>query len=171
MGEADMTTISSSHSMTPMTTPDDPFRGVFLRLLSLGLRPATAVPIFFLIGACIPLAWLTSGPSLCPFKLLTGLPCPGCGMTRSVVALLHGDAVTSAYYHPLGVPMVMALVVLAVLDARLWWRSSEPGKPRLPASWLLERVMATPAPWVAIGALTLVWLIRLPLYLLGTWTF
>jgi len=168
MGEVDATTLARPQSIA---TPDDPFRGPVLRLLSFGLRPATVVPVLLLIGACIPLTWLTAGPSLCPFKLLTGLPCPGCGMTRSAVALLHGDVMTSAYFHPLGVPMVLALVALAVLDGRIWWQRGGPGQSRLPASWLIERVMATPAPWVAIGALTLVWMIRLPLYLLGTWTF
>jgi hypothetical protein len=129
------------------------------------------VPVLLLVGACVPLALVTSGPSLCPFKLMTGLPCPGCGMTRSVVALLHGDLTVSAYFHPLGAPFVLAMLALAVADAVIWSRHRRSGHPARPASWLLERVMATPAPWVAIGALTLVWLIRLPLYMLGTWTF
>lgn len=150
---------------------DDPFRGIWLRVLSLGLRPATAVPIGLVIGACIPLSIVTTGPSFCPFKLMTGLPCPGCGMTRSVVALLHGDVTGSAYFHPLGVPFVLAMLALAITDAWLWWRDSRSGQAVRPASWLLERVMTSPGPWVAIGALTLVWLIRLPLYVLGTWAF
>jgi hypothetical protein len=140
-------------------------------VLSLGLRPATAIPVALLLGACIPLAWITAGPSLCPFKVITGLPCPGCGMTRSVVALLHGDLAVSAYYHPLGLPFVLAMLALAIVDARGWWRGSRPGRPSLPSSWLLERVMSSPAPWVAIGVLTLVWVIRLPLYVMGAWTF
>src|SRR4051794_22012477 len=124
-----------------------------------------------LVGAAIPLHWLTAGPSLCPFKVLTGLPCPGCGLTRSTVALLHGDLSTSLYFHPLGAPMVAALMVLAVIDAWVWWRGSRAGAIRRPASWLTERVMLTPAPWVAIAALVLVWLVRLPLYVTGVWTF
>ena len=140
-------------------------------LLAATLRPAVVVPVGLAVGACIPLSLLTAGPSLCPFKLLTGLPCPGCGMTRSVVALLHGDPATSFYFHPLGLPMVAALVLMALVDAWAWWRGSRPGRRPVPSSWLPERLMLTPAPWVAIGALTLVWLIRLPLYMLGTWTF
>ena len=27
----------------------------------------------------------------CPWRAVTGLPCPGCGMTRSALALLRGD--------------------------------------------------------------------------------
>jgi hypothetical protein len=152
-------------------TADDPFRDLFMRLLALGLRPATSIPAALLVGACIPVAWVTSGPSFCPFKVLTGLPCPGCGLTRSTVTLLHGDLSASLYFHPLGVPLVLLLVTMALVDGWVWWRSSRPGQPRRPASWLPERIMLTPTPWVAVGALTLVWLIRLPLYVLGTWTF
>lgn len=37
---------------------------------------------------------------LCPFALMTGLPCPGCGMTRAVVALVHGEWSVALGYHP-----------------------------------------------------------------------
>lgn len=36
----------------------------------------------------------------CLFHLLTGLYCPGCGGTRSVIYLAHGQIVTSFVYHP-----------------------------------------------------------------------
>lgn len=32
---------------------------------------------------------------VCPWKQVTGLPCPGCGMTRSTLALMQGDFLTS----------------------------------------------------------------------------
>jgi Protein of unknown function (DUF2752) len=54
-----------------------------------------------------------SGPVLCPFRRLTGLPCPGCGMTRSFVALAHGDIGSAFAYNRLG-PLLMAIFVLAV---------------------------------------------------------
>jgi hypothetical protein len=41
-------------------------------------------------------------PSLCTFKNLTGLPCPGCGLVRSVTAIVHGDIAGSLAYHRLG---------------------------------------------------------------------
>lgn len=35
---------------------------------------------------------ICGGPVLpCPWRAVTGLPCPGCGMTRSTLALLRGD--------------------------------------------------------------------------------
>ncbi len=42
----------------------------------------------------------TPGFMVCYFKLITGLPCPGCGMTRAVIALAHGDLPTAWQYHP-----------------------------------------------------------------------
>lgn len=31
------------------------------------------------------------GPALCPFRAMTGLPCPLCGATRAFVYFFHGD--------------------------------------------------------------------------------
>ncbi|MGD9347525.1 MAG: DUF2752 domain-containing protein [Candidatus Aminicenantes bacterium] len=41
-------------------------------------------------------------PDTCSFKNLTGLPCPGCGLTRSIVTGMHGDLRASLAYHRLG---------------------------------------------------------------------
>jgi len=38
---------------------------------------------------------------LCPFKRLTGLPCPTCGMTRGALCLLHGDVLAAVAFNPL----------------------------------------------------------------------
>ena len=141
------------------------------RLLGVLGRPASLALFGLIVGSALPLEWLTSGPSVCPFKLTTGLPCPGCGLTRSAVALLHGDPSASLFYHPLGAPIVIAAVAIGLVDAWIWWRSRRPGEAALSPSWLLERLARSPAPWVAIGALALVWLIRLPLYVTGAWTF
>jgi hypothetical protein len=49
----------------------------------------------------------------CPIKWLTGYNCPGCGITRMVHALLHGDVVGAFHYNAvmltLGVPLVVWL--------------------------------------------------------------
>lgn len=45
--------------------------------------------------------------TLCPFKLLTGRPCPGCGMGRAVVAAMRGNLAASFSYHPLGLPLLV----------------------------------------------------------------
>ncbi|MGM9971998.1 MAG: DUF2752 domain-containing protein [Anaeroplasmataceae bacterium] len=37
----------------------------------------------------------------CPIKLITGLPCPGCGMTRAFISLLKLDIIKAFNYHAL----------------------------------------------------------------------
>ena len=52
----------------------------------------------------------TSLPPLCSFKLVTGLPCFGCGMTRSWVHLLHGEIAEAWSMSPLGLALCLATV-------------------------------------------------------------
>lgn len=135
------------------------------------LRPSTLVVIGLAVGALLPLGLLTTGAEFCPFKVATGLPCPGCGITRASVAFLHGDLPTSFYYHPLGAPLVLAAIVIGLADAWIWWRRRTRGEPSLSPAWVIERVMLSPVPWVAIAALVIVWLVRLPLFVLGRWVY
>lgn len=50
----------------------------------------------------------------CPFKLVTGFPCPLCGTTRAVVSALKGDIKASFEYHPLW-PLTIVTVVVIML--------------------------------------------------------
>jgi len=55
-------------------------------------------------------------PEICTFKNLTGLPCPGCGLTRSIVSAVHGNIKESFNYHRLG------LLTISYLFAQLIFR-------------------------------------------------
>lgn len=48
----------------------------------------------------------------CPFKKLTGLPCPSCGTTRSVLLLANGDWKGAMQMNPFGIIAFMALLFL-----------------------------------------------------------
>jgi fumarate reductase subunit D len=48
----------------------------------------------------------------CLFYKITHLPCPACGSTRSVLALLQGDCAGAFYANPFGFLLLMGLVVL-----------------------------------------------------------
>jgi hypothetical protein len=56
---------------------------------SRALRPFLPAAAF-LAFVCVALAHVKL-PAFCLFKAATGLPCPGCGVTRSIVAILRGD--------------------------------------------------------------------------------
>ena len=43
--------------------------------------------------------WLVKVPD-CAFEVITGLYCPGCGGTRSAIALFRGRFIKSFLYHP-----------------------------------------------------------------------
>jgi hypothetical protein len=63
-------------------------------------------------------ASIENGPVICPFRLATGLPCPGCGLTRSWVYIAHGDFSEALRANPFGyLTMAAAVAVVAVLIA------------------------------------------------------
>src|SRR3954465_15376423 len=78
---------------------------------------------------------LDAGPVLCPFRRLTGLPCPGCGMSRSFVALAHGDISDAFAYNRLR-PLLMAIFVVAIT-----WKLVSLASPRVeaPETWIRRR--------------------------------
>lgn len=46
----------------------------------------------------------------CPFRVLTGLACPGCGSVRAMQQLLHGNLIAALDLNPLAV-LLLPLVV------------------------------------------------------------
>lgn len=57
---------------------------------------------------------LETDQSLCPFKMVTGFPCPGCGITKSLVYSFQGDFLKSVSYHLLG-PFVIVFCLLTIV--------------------------------------------------------
>lgn len=51
----------------------------------------------------------------CPFKLLTGLPCPGCGGLRAAKAFLQGDILRALYINPLSCLLILFCAILPFL--------------------------------------------------------
>lgn len=56
------------------------------------------------IGLCLAILYKVSPLQSsflpkCPFKLITGLNCPGCGFQRAVHSLLHGNVIQAFHYN------------------------------------------------------------------------
>jgi hypothetical protein len=83
---------------------------------------AIAAAAFATVAVCgaVSPATLAAGPVLCPLRRMTGLPCPGCGLTRSCAACFHGDLGLSVSFHPFG-PLVCAAALAVVALVVLGW--------------------------------------------------
>ena len=68
----------------------------------------------------------------CLFAEITGLPCPGCGLTRATSTLLHGDWLTSWQFHPFAVCFaLLGILVVAAAFLRPAWVEVIAGKVEL----------------------------------------
>jgi hypothetical protein len=74
-----------------------------------------------MLGAAVVLPLLPGHPGLaCPLRTMTGVPCPLCGMTTSVIETVHLDLGAAFAANPAGILAVLAaLVLLAVRPRRL----------------------------------------------------
>ncbi len=58
---------------------------------------------------------LKSDQSLCPLKALTGMPCPSCGITKSMVYFYEGNLIKSIEYHIFGPAVIVFSLFVIVL--------------------------------------------------------
>lgn len=49
-------------------------------------------------------------PGICMMRSVTGIPCPGCGLLRSMVTAMHGNVAKSWEYHRLGLATIVYVV-------------------------------------------------------------
>ncbi len=98
------------------------------------------LPFFCLAGALTVKANLSFFLSLlpqCPFNTVTGLYCPGCGITRSITALLQGDPLAALRYN--AAPLVLGLLLVFLY---IEWGTDLFGThrrllPRQPVFWVV----------------------------------
>jgi Protein of unknown function (DUF2752) len=83
-------------------------------------------------SALLLVAWLPMPHTVCPFRMLTGLPCPFCGGTHAGIDLGRGHPLAALRASPLAVCGAAALIALPMLrktSLAEWWRTS-PAKIR-----------------------------------------
>jgi len=116
-------------------------------------------PLLLLLAIGGASLFLAAGPIRgdCGFRVLTGAPCPGCGMTRAVLALAEGDAATAWRMHP-AVFALAAAVAAAVAAAA---HEGITGRPSFRRAAERHGVRAAVAAAVILGA---VWTARVVLW-------
>ncbi len=91
--------------------------------------------------------------TVCGLRRLTGVPCPGCGMTRGMVALVRGEGRRAVVFHPLS--PILAAALLAFLGRSAYMAITG----RSAWAWLPRAV-----PWLlggSVAALVGLWVWRL----------
>jgi len=115
---------------------------VVYRAPSLGFDMRTAVvgatAVVASIGVAVLRVFDANALWPCAFHAITGLHCPGCGLTRMLHALVHGDVARAWSMNPLA---MIALPLLAMMLMQ-WWLA----RPLLPA-WL-NRIAHDGRVWV-----------------------
>jgi Protein of unknown function (DUF2752) len=61
------------------------------------------------------LAWLPRPHTVCPFLMLTGIPCPFCGGTHAGIDLGRGHPIAALRASPLAVCGAVVVVILPIL--------------------------------------------------------
>ena len=80
-----------------------------------------------------------SGVTVCPFALITGVACPGCGMTRAASSLIRGDLTNALGYHPL-----VPLIALLAVGGWAWYLLRRSGRVQpLPTRWMNTVLIVT----------------------------
>ncbi len=111
---------------------------IVVLVLSFVLENADSRVLFPLPGGARAL------PPLCPLKAWSGLDCPGCGLTRSFVALAHGELGQSIGYHRLGWALFFAVVYHVFYRAWMVARGGGDPPPRLGSvhKWVARALIA-----------------------------
>lgn len=76
--------------------------------------PAVIIPVVFILKNLYE-KYIISLNMPCFFHLLTGYWCPGCGGTRSVLALFDGNIISSLKYNPAPV-IIITMVILGYIQ-------------------------------------------------------
>ena len=86
----------------------------------------------------------------CPFRMLTGCTCPGCGSTRGLHRLLHGDVVAAFEFNPLMVLVLPFLLYALVRYTAAAWRGRPLQRHYLDAKYI----------WMLLAVVMSFWIFR-----------
>ena len=80
----------------------------------------------------------------CPLRLVTGVPCPGCGLTTAAIELVHGNVVVAGAANP----VIFGLAACAIAVGPL-------------VALRAAGAIGPPKPWPAVARRRMGWVIGL----------
>jgi len=86
------------------------------RIIAFGKKHRELLYLLGCLGLYVLLSQLLG--ITCLIKKTTGISCPGCGMTRALLALVRLDVSAALYYHPLVFFLLPVLTGLLVFHVR-----------------------------------------------------
>lgn len=89
----------------------------------------------------------------CPILNMTGIPCPGCGLSRGMVALGQGNWQASLTYHAFSLPILLGVLFVGIVS--------------LLSQTSRVRIHATVAQWENQTGFVAIFLLSLVFYWLG----
>ncbi len=84
----------------------------------------------------------------CPFRLLTGFTCPGCGSTRAVHQILHGHFATAFMLNPLLLLAIPFILFAFLRYSVIVMRGGVPRPNTLPASVIYAMFVIIVSFWI-----------------------
>jgi hypothetical protein len=86
-------------------------------MLSSARRLYGLMAVFCIVGYTwlylhIDKSWSAHVGTVCILKKTTGIPCPSCGSTRSMLSLIHGDIAAAWFWNPFGFLILAGLLVV-----------------------------------------------------------
>jgi hypothetical protein len=105
------------------------------------------IGISFASGQTLP----DDGGGLCLVKHITGIPCPSCGSTRSVLALINGNISEAASLNPFGF-----IIALIMLITPFWMAYDTLSKRKTLYDFYCRSEIFLRKPFVAVPLITIV---------------
>lgn len=139
---------------TARPRPDPVYHAVLLAVCTSVIGLALLLSVRSGTQVLVPL-WGAPLPELCTFRRLTGMGCPGCGMTRCFIALAHGDLRSAWTYNPAGLLFFAIIAFQLPFRSLQLWRIRN-GQPELQTGWLGHSVLVLLA-----TTMILQWILRL----------
>lgn len=129
----------------PKISPDNPRSTAPWVALAMGAAMAA--------GACVVLFFFNPSKyhfyPVCTFNRWTGLYCPGCGATRALYALLHGDWLTAWHDNAL------LLLLMVAGGGRALWMGMEKWRGRVVHGFFPPWTL-----WVVLVLAAVFWVVR-----------